>query len=235
MTIIMIILWVNLTINSILNYFPKIYGTCHSHCLTYLRSHHTRQSSQSLRPWVPLWMEGGTQLYLCITNMQTPTHTLLILGKCCYLKPNGIFHIFSHSRSHSRSTLFVCHDGGAPGIQLLTWVVKKLSFSKLCVYKQCSQCSCSCLETLVILWAKFHVVSSLPSVLKIAILMRALITLLHKGLTHIQSQIKPWLLFGKSFTLMFTVSSWQKHYFDMRTICCFLHRAFLLVTAFQQN
>ena len=25
--------------------------------------------------------------------------------------------------------------------------------------------------------------------------------LLHKGLTHIQSQIKPWLLFGKSFTL----------------------------------
>ena len=27
--------------------------------------------------------------------------------------------------------------------------------------KQCSQCWCSCVETLVILWAKFHVVSSL--------------------------------------------------------------------------
>ena len=24
---------------------------------------------------------------------------------------------------------------------------------------------------------------------------------LHEGLTHIQSQIKPWLLFGESFTL----------------------------------
>lgn len=32
MTIIMIILWVNLTTNSILNYFPKIYGTCCSQC-----------------------------------------------------------------------------------------------------------------------------------------------------------------------------------------------------------
>ena len=28
------------------------------------------------------------------------------------------------------------------------------------------------------------------------------IMLLHKGLTHIQSQIKPWLLIGESFTLM---------------------------------
>ena len=27
------------------------------------------------------------------------------------------------------------------------------------------------------------------------------IMLLHEGLTHTQSQIKPWLLFGKSFTL----------------------------------
>ena len=26
---------------------------------------------------------------------------------------------------------------------------------------------------------------------------------LHKGLTHIQSQIKLWLLFGKSFTLIY--------------------------------
>ena len=29
------------------------------------------------------------------------------------------------------------------------------------------------------------------------------IMLLHEGLTHIQSQIKPWLLFGKSFSLTF--------------------------------
>ena len=46
-----------------------------------------------------------------------------------------------------------------------------LLFSKLCVHKQCSQCWCSCVETLVIVPAKFHVVSSLVSVLKIAILM----------------------------------------------------------------
>ena len=48
-----------------------------------------------------------------------------------------------------------------------------LIFSKFSVHKQCSQCSCSCVETLVILRAKFHVVSSLLSVLKIAILMLA--------------------------------------------------------------
>ena len=29
------------------------------------------------------------------------------------------------------------------------------------------------------------------------------IIIVHKGLTHIQSQIKPWLLFGESFTLTF--------------------------------
>ena len=59
-------------------------------------------------------------------------------------------------------------------IQLLTWVVQKPSFfSKLCVCKQCSQCSCSCVETPVIPRVKFHVVSSLLSVLKIAIWMLA--------------------------------------------------------------
>ena len=75
----------------------------------------------------------------------------------------------------------------------------------------------------MILRAKFHVVSSHRSVLKIVILMLAyecpstpmkislpenettvnvksasfvVIMLLHKGLTHIHSQIKPWSLFG---------------------------------------
>ena len=43
---------------------------------------------------------------------------------------------------------------------------KKLLFSKLCVHKQCSKCSCSCVETLVILRAKFYFVSSFLSVLK---------------------------------------------------------------------
>ena len=28
------------------------------------------------------------------------------------------------------------------------------------------------------------------------------IMLLHEGLTHIQSQIKPWLLFGENYTLI---------------------------------
>ena len=31
------------------------------------------------------------------------------------------------------------------------------------------------------------------------------ITLLHEGSTHIQFQIKPWLLFGESFTLRFSL------------------------------
>ena len=44
---------------------------------------------------------------------------------------------------------------------------KNFLYSKLCVHKQCSQCSCSCVETLVILRSKFHVVSSLFSVLNI--------------------------------------------------------------------
>ena len=50
---------------------------------------------------------------------------------------------------------------------------KNLLFSKLCVHKQCSRCWCSCVETLVMLRAKFHVVSSLLSVQKIEILMLA--------------------------------------------------------------
>ena len=79
----------------------------------------------------------------------------------------------------------------------------------------------------MILQAKFHVVLSLISVLKIAILMLesecpctplkisltknettvnlksasfVIIMHLHEGLTHIHSQIKPGLLFGESFT-----------------------------------
>ena len=31
---------------------------------------------------------------------------------------------------------------------------------------------------------------------------------LHEGLTHIQSQKKPWLLFGKSFTLKADFLTW---------------------------
>ena len=67
-------------------------------------------------------------------------------------------------------------------------------------------------ETLVILRAKFHVVSSLLGLLKIAIARFTTVNLisasffvimnLHKGLTHMQSQIKPRLHFGESFTLM---------------------------------
>ena len=82
----------------------------------------------------------------------------------------------------------------------------------------------------MILRAKFHVVLSLFSVLKIETLMPVyecpctplkislpenettvnlksasfvLIMHLHKVLTHIQSQIKPWLLLGESFTFKF--------------------------------
>ena len=43
-----------------------------------------------------------------------------------------------------------------------TWLV----FLKLCVHKQCCQCWCSCVETLVMLPAEFHVVSRLLTVLK---------------------------------------------------------------------
>ena len=51
----------------------------------------------------------------------------------------------------------------------------KTLFLVNCVHKQCSQCSTSCIETLVILRAKFHVVSSLNSVLKIKIYFDAII------------------------------------------------------------
>ena len=88
---------------------------------------------------------------------------------------------------------------------------KNLLFSKLCVHKQCSQCLCSCVETLVMLRAKFHVVLSLLS-LAISDSVLDFVTMLAcqcpmhynengKGLTHIQSQIKSWLLSGESFTL----------------------------------
>ena len=75
-------------------------------------------------------------------------------------------------------TLFVCRDGDA--------------------------------REMVILRAKFHVVSSLLKVLNIAILVplhsiksasSVVIMYIHEGLTHIQSQIKPQLVFGESFTL----------------------------------
>ena len=105
----------------------------------------------------------------------------------------------------------------------------KTLFSKLCAHKQCSQCSCSCVETLVILRAKLHVVSSLLSVLKIAMLPLicpstvyshlkwvwpenentmnlksasfVVIMLLQEGLTHVHSPKKPRLHSGESFTL----------------------------------
>ena len=105
----------------------------------------------------------------------------------------------------------------------------KTFFLENCVHKQCSQCLCSCVETLVILWAKFHALWSLLSVLKIIILMLTkylplarswkwfwpknentvnlksgvfvLIILLNPHLTQFHSQKDPRLHFGKSFTL----------------------------------
>ena len=62
--------------------------------------------------------------------------------------------------------------------------------SKLCAHKQCSQCSCSCVETLVILRAKFHVVSSPLSVLKIEILMLSLICPAHSHLKWVWPENK---------------------------------------------
>ena len=101
---------------------------------------------------------------------------------------------------------------------------KNLLFSKLYVQKQCSQCSCSCVETLVRIRAKFHVVPSLFSVLSILMLASecpctpfkvslpknettlnlksaslAIIMHVHESLIHIQSQIKPRLLFWQEF------------------------------------
>ena len=91
------------------------------------------------------------------------------------------------------------------------------------VRTQCSQCSCSCVETLVILRAKFHVVTSLlsnfdasvpvPHALPenettVKVLLKwasFVVIMLLRDLAHIQSQIKPWLLFGKSFTLSLTI------------------------------
>ena len=58
----------------------------------------------------------------------------------------------------------------------------------------------------MILQAKFHVVSSLLSVLKIVILNLkrgtfVVIMFLNKSLTHIHPQKDPWLNFGKTFAL----------------------------------
>ena len=75
------------------------------------------------------------------------------------------------------------------------------------------QSSCSCVETLVMLRAKFHVVSRLLTVLKNrdfdAYIVFAANTplkiiftlLLHRGLIQVRSQKKPRLHFGESFTL----------------------------------
>ena len=98
------------------------------------------------------------------------------------------------------------------------------SESELCVHKQSSQCSCSCVETLVILQAfmlyraflvflKWRLKKSAPCTpLKISLpenkntvdlksASLVVIMLLHAGLTHIHSQIKPRLHVGESFTL----------------------------------
>ena len=93
--------------------------------------------------------------------------------------------------------------------------------------------------------------SRLLSVLKIAILMLAypstplkislpenettvnlksasfIVMLLHKNLTHIHSQIKPWLLFGESFTLkrycLFTpnLRNQMEHIMALTSVCFF--------------
>ena len=61
------------------------------------------------------------------------------------------------------------------GASYCYWVVQKLTLTLVnCAHKQRSQCSCSCVDTLVILRAKFHVVSNLLSVLKIVIMMLSL-------------------------------------------------------------
>ena len=78
--------------------------------------------------------------------------------------------------------------------------------------------SCSCEETLVILRAKCHVVLSplsLPENETTVNLKSAsfiMIMHLHKCLTHIQSQIKPWLLFAESFTLSLRVKQGQTNH-----------------------
>ena len=124
-----------------------------------------------------------------------------------------------------RSTLLHWQDGGEGKKTSGKKSLKRDSlFSKLCVHKQCSQCSSSCVETLVTLRAKFHVVSSLLSVLNIAILSTQrshwkwfcpeqwkyghlkcaafiVIMLLNESLTWVHSQKDPRLYFGASFAL----------------------------------
>ena len=103
--------------------------------------------------------------------------------------------------------------------------VKNFLYSKLCAHKQCSQCSCSCVEILVILQAKFHVVLSLLTVLRILMLSLIcpeqshwkwvwpenentvnlksasfiVIMLLHEGLTRTHSQKKAYVAFWREF------------------------------------
>ena len=123
--------------------------------------------------------------------------------------------------------VFGCWDAGHQHwmcLQLISYC-RVWGGVKLAVHKQWSQCWCSCVETLVILRAKLHIVSSLLTVLKKdfdamvpgphAVRWRAwgpvsqtmvnlksasfvVILLLHEGLTHIQSQIKPGLLLPRA-------------------------------------
>ena len=85
-----------------------------------------------------------------------PKCNLAFFCECIWVKPS-CKHIITMKEALLRFTVFT--------------FLGQAHFCKLCVHKQCSQCSCSCVETLVILWAKFHVVSSLLGVLNTAILM----------------------------------------------------------------
>ena len=76
----------------------------------------------------------------------------------------GAFHLYSPPCYVTYRDRHFDWQDGCERKKLVKWVVQKpFFFSKLCVLKQSSQCSSSCVATLVILQAKFNVVSSLLS------------------------------------------------------------------------
>ena len=94
-------------------------------------------------------------------------NTKLILVNCSKLNESCIMH----NQPHLQSLLPLFAQFLPQKLSPKCNLFKNILFNKLCVHKQSYQCGCSRVETLVMLRAKFHVVSRLLTVLKIQIFM----------------------------------------------------------------
>ena len=100
--------------------------------------------------------------------------SLVFFCKCTWVK-SSCKNIITTKEALLRFTIFSFFGSNSSsqckGNFYDTIVVRKTFSFANCEHKQCSHCWCSCVETLVMLPAKFHLVSRLLTVLKIEILM----------------------------------------------------------------